>query len=314
MSIVPEDAQLGTVVVSVDAELGWGFHDLTSPPARRVESARSGWIRLLDLFDTYDLPATWAIVGHLFLTDCDGEHVGHPTPAGWFERELGAWSDRPDLRFGNGLIERVENASVDHELANHSFSHVLFGAASTSSTMARAEVTATERAAGRSFDTFVFPRNYVGHRQVLADTGVTSYRGRTTTMSGGSLATSAGKLSRAVAGSGAPLVDPVVDEYGLVNVPASMYLFDFEGLPRAATEFVADDPVVTRACRGVDAASRTGRTLHLWLHPNNIIDDRHHRRLERILEYIATKRDNGSVSVDPMGTVASRVLDERVEQ
>jgi peptidoglycan/xylan/chitin deacetylase (PgdA/CDA1 family) len=56
-------------VISVDAELGWGFHDI-DPPTSRVEAARTGWKRLAGLFNEYDVPATWAVVGR----QCDEQH------------------------------------------------------------------------------------------------------------------------------------------------------------------------------------------------------------------------------------------------
>lgn len=296
----------GTVVVSVDAELGWGHHDFESPPDERVEYARTGWLRLLELFDDYDLPATWAIVGHLFLEDCDGEHDDHPAPRGWFERERDDWADRPDLRFGPELVERVASADADHEVAGHSFSHVLFGATETTRTVARAELDATERAAGRSLDTFVFPRNWVGHRDVLADAGYICYRGTRPNGVHTGIRGLPRKLARATGRTTPPLVDPVVDEYGLVNVPSSLYLFGFEGASRAAVEATRGDPVVRAARNGADAAARTGRTLHLWLHPNNLRNDRHARRLRRVFEYVARRRNEGDVSVEPMGSVAAR--------
>ncbi|MFC3476458.1 polysaccharide deacetylase family protein [Halobacterium litoreum] len=311
MTETPRSDRPGTVVVSVDAELGWGHHDLADPPVERVEYARTGWVRLLDALDEYDLPATWAVVGHLFLDDCDGRHADHPTPEGWFARESGEWADRPELRFGRGLVDRIEDASADHELGSHTFSHVPFGVAETTSEVARAELAASERAAGRGFDSFVFPRNYVGHRDALADAGYTCYRGSGPGAQVGGVASLVRKVARSAGYAGAPLVDPAFDEHGLVNVPASLYLFDFEGVARAAVEAVADDPVVRAARRGVDAAANTGRTVHLWLHPNNVRSDRHARRIRRVFEYVAERRNDGAVRVETMGEVAERVRGER---
>lgn len=311
MPPAPRDRGPGTVVVSVDAELGWGFHDLADPPRDRLTYARTGWLRLLELFDEYNVPATWALVGHLFLEDCDREHADHPAPPGWFDRERTDWADCPSLRFSRGLIDRVEDAAVDHELANHSFSHVLFGDDATTPAVARAELAAAERAAGRSFDSFVFPRNSVGHRDALADAGYACYRGRKPTAARSAVAESTRKVTDAVAGVSPPVVEPTVDEYGLVNVPASLYLYGFEGVARAVVELVGEDPVVASARRGVDAAARTGGLFHLWLHPNNLRYERHARRLRAVLEYVAARRAGGDVRVEPMGAVAARALAER---
>jgi len=69
---------MGTVVISVDAALGWSSIDRQTPRTRRADAARSGWRTLLDAFDEHELPATWAVVGHLLLDDCDGVHEHHP--------------------------------------------------------------------------------------------------------------------------------------------------------------------------------------------------------------------------------------------
>lgn len=301
------DDTSGTVVLSVDAELGWGHVDVPDPPRERVEYARTGWLRLLDLLDEYRLPATWAVVGHLFLDDCDGTHAGHPAPVGWFEREVGAWADRPDLRFGQGLIERVETARADHELACHGFSHVPFWHPEMTPELARAEFAASREAAGRSFDSLVYPRNMVGYRDVAAEAGFTCYRGPTPRVPGtrdGRLA----KLGRVLAGS-PPIVRPHVDEHGLVNVPGSLPLFSFEGPAAALLERVVEDPIVRLARAGVTEAARTGGVFHAWLHPNNLYADRHARRLHAVFEAIAEARDDGRVTVEPMGAVADDVLD-----
>lgn len=65
-------ADVGTVVISLDAELAWGVHDLEDPPATRIERARGSWLDLIEPFEAFEIPATWAIVGHLFLEECDG--------------------------------------------------------------------------------------------------------------------------------------------------------------------------------------------------------------------------------------------------
>ena len=297
---------MGSVVVSVDAELGWGFHDLESPPQRRVESGRRGWRALRELFETHDVPATWAVVGHLMLEECDGRHEDHPAPPGWFDRERAEWADRPDLRFGRELVESVLESSVDHEFGSHSFSHVLFGSSSTSRDLAGAEyVRALEIAAewGLEPTSFVYPRNDVAHREPLADAGFTAYRGRTPTPEGFRAAFETGLLGRSL------LVEPVVDEYGLVNVPASLFLFGFEGRARSAAEAVWTDPMVRTARRAIDqaVAADDNRLCHLWLHPNNLTRPRDDERMDAILGYLDRRRRETNLTIETMGEVADRV-------
>ncbi|MFP8953071.1 polysaccharide deacetylase family protein [Natrialbaceae archaeon A-arb3/5] len=295
---------MGSVVLSLDAELGWGFHDLENPPSDRVESGRRGWSTMLELLEEYDVPATWGVVGHLMLDACDATHANHPAPEGWFDRERVEWADREDLRFGPDLVNAILDSSVDHEFASHSFSHVLFGRAETDHDLAAAELDrCVEIAAdwGLSIDSFIYPRNDVGHRDVLAAYGITAYRGNSPTHDG-----VRGLLDTMVRDQSL-LVRPTVDEFGLVNVPASLFLFGFEGPARTVAESIWQDPMVRQARRGIDEAVAQDGVFHMWLHPNNLTRERDGKRMRAILDYLAQKRSETDLVVETMDDVARRV-------
>lgn len=290
---------MGSVVISVDAELGWGFHDRTAPPEARLTGAREGWTTLLDLFDEYDIPATWAFVGHLLDEECRAAAGADTCPCS----ASPVLQDR-EQRFAPELVAAVRDADADHELACHSYSHAQFDRISKD--RARKEVVRS-LAAARAHDielrSFVFPRNRVGHRDVLAEWGFTSYRGHGPDRGG----SRARRLARATLGDWTPpLVSPTVDEYGLVNIPDSLYLFRFEGWPRTAVESIQEDPVVRFFRRGLDAAAASDGVLHCWLHPNNIVADRDVVRLRAILSMLADRRADGEVAVETMDDAARR--------
>ncbi|WP_226479764.1 polysaccharide deacetylase family protein [Natrinema amylolyticum] len=295
---------MGSVVISLDAELGWGFHDLVEPPTERVEAGRRGWSAMVELLEEFDVPATWAVVGHLMLDSCDSVHAEHPAPDGWFERERGEWADREDLRFGRDLVTDVLESEADHEFASHSFSHVLFGRPETDRELADAELERSRELAAdwnQSIDSFIYPRNDVGHRDVLADHGVTAYRGKSPTRDG-----VRGVFDSTIRDQ-SMLVEPTVDEYGLVNVPASMFLFGFEGPARTVAESIWEDPMVALARRGIDEAARTDGLFHMWLHPNNLTHERDDRRMRAILSHLERQRSAADLTVETMADVARRV-------
>lgn len=299
-------ASVGSVVLSLDAELGWGFHDLDQPPRERVEAGRGGWEATRTILREYDVPATWAVVGHLMDESCDGRHADHPVGPDWFVRERREWHDRPDLRFAPDLVDSLVDSPVDHEIGSHSYSHVLFGDEATDRSVAASElerVTSIAREWGIELDSFVYPRNDVGHRDVLAEHGVRAYRGRTPTADG---VLGAGNV---VLRNRSPLVTPTVDDTGLVNVPASTFCFGFEGPPRTLAETVWEDPMVAVAKRGIEEAARDdgGRIFHLWFHPNNLVTERDVERVRRIVAFIDRARRETDLIVETMGDVARRV-------
>lgn len=301
---------MGTVVLSVDAELGWGFHDQKDPPADRLANARQGWQTLVSLCDTYRINATWAVVGHLLLDDCDNCHAAHPTPPGWFAHERGDDAMPRDLRFGEGLVDDLQNATADHDIGSHTFSHVEFGDSDTTREIARSEVaTGIELARERGIEmrSFVFPRNNVGHLDVLAAYGIECYRGvNPAKIRNQGWENPVGKIARSTLVRRPPrLVEPTVDALGLVNIPASLHLFSFEEPARTLVEPVFGDPIVKQAKLGIDAASERDGVFHMWLHPNSITDQHDVERVRAILDYLDRRRGRTSLSVKTMAEVAS---------
>jgi len=304
---------MGSVVLSLDAELAWGFHDYETLPEDRVTTARESWLRLLDILDEYDFPATWAVVGHLLLDSCDGVHDDHPRSDDWFDSDPGTWEGRDKAWYGSKLVDAIEDADADHEVASHTFSHVEMGHATravASAEMRECVELAEER--GLSVDSVVFPRNYVGHRDVLAAYGVKSYRGNRPRRwyDRGLLGAATRVLGWPTGTVSPPLVTPEEDEYGLVNIPASLYLFSFEGRLRSAAERFTEDPVVGMAKRGIDRASTRNGVFHMWFDLNDLTEERDFERLEAILKYVTEVRATTPLTVETMDSIAADIKDD----
>lgn len=293
---------MGTVVLSIDAELAWGFHDQSRLPDDRLRAARSGWITLLDLLDEYHMPATWALVGHLMLDSCDGVHAGHPAPPGWFDRDPGGNRFEHPLWYAPELIETIQAADVDHELASHTFSHIPFGHPDVTAEIVDAELSRHVSLAeewGFTLRSLVFPRNQVGYLDRLATHGFTCYRG--IEPNSDSILRKPRKAFEMVGGGGPPPVtQPRIDVNGLVNIPATIDLFGFEGVAKQVVEPLVGDPIVTTVEAGIEAAIEHDAILHGWLHPNNIKSEADRQRLERIFQAI----QSADVTVDTMGGIA----------
>lgn len=162
------------VVISLDTELAWGKHDKDNFSHLTTWHAERTNIRcLLDVFDKYQIPVTWAVVGHLFLDQCDGRHDPGCYPPGWFQHDpASSWREAP-LWYAPDMIEMIRGAHTPHDIGLHSFSHILFSQADAAT--AAAEMEAARSAAARHGlqpTSFVFPREQAGHLDVLARYGI----------------------------------------------------------------------------------------------------------------------------------------------
>lgn len=208
----------GRVVFSLDFELGWG-HRLTRPSY--VDSLRSegNQIRrrvkdLIDLFERYDIPATWAVVGNLVKSG--GDDVFHA----------------PDL------FEYLLNAEVEHEIGLHSFAHKPYDKLSPSA--AREDlnngIDALQEWEQRP-EAFVFPENRIRHLEILQEKEFECYRGTHPTF-----------LSSFPRGMVTPeTFDVFATQHPPVRIPSSLFLaarrprtyrrwYALRGLTRAMTE------------------------------------------------------------------------------
>jgi hypothetical protein len=303
---------MGSVVISLDAELAWGYHDKyphTPAQRRRVQGARRAWEELLVMFDEFDVPATWAVVGHL-LTDGEGFDDRHPAGPEWFRAYRERRDEAPDRWLGEDLVRATANADANHEIGSHSYSHVVFSGATEE--VADAELRFSQElseSGGFECSSFVFPRNRVDHRASLGDHGYTCYRGQQPfqgpDVTGGHFATMlAGYLTGVTA---PPLVTPERDEHGLVNVPASLFVGGFLDGPWSVVEPLRGDPVVRLTKLGLDRLVDRDGVFHLWFHPNDATDSRVMDRMRTILSLVAAYRDRGQIRVETMADVAQRV-------
>ncbi|MFC6836197.1 polysaccharide deacetylase family protein [Halomarina ordinaria] len=307
---------MASAVISIDAELAWGFHDHEDPPAherRRMAAGRSGWGELVGLLDEFDLPATWAVVGRLFLDEAEERITAAYASDGGVPVDPASLPGGSDRWYGSDLVERVRDADADHEIGCHSFTHLDFTDPETTGAVARAELRACREVAedhGIDLESFVYPRNRIAHRDALAENGFTCYRGRepgrwydgTPLRAVGKFASYAGGLTAP------PVVSPTVDEYGLVNVPASLHLFGFERHARRLVRPFTRQPVVQQAKLGLERAVEEDGVFHVWFHPNDLMGPEEIGRVRAVLATIEVMRERGDITVETMGEVADRTL------
>jgi peptidoglycan/xylan/chitin deacetylase (PgdA/CDA1 family) len=317
-------AMTGTFALTFDTELIWGsFDELPAAAfARRYPEIRGVIDATLRLLDRYEVAATWAVIGHLFLDRCerDARGVAHPELA---ERPVQRWRrgdwyvmdpctdrERDPLWYGPDVLDAIQAARMPHELGSHSFAHALYGDPEMTRAAVDADLDACMRvAAGRGIvlRSFVFPRNVEGHHEALAAHGFRAYRGLEPTWQAGArgpLGRAARLADHAIA-LAPPIAVPEERLPGLWNVPASMLLLSRAGPRRLATTRSR----LAKVRSGLRRAAETGGVFHVWTHPFNLASD-HGPMLgivERMLREVAAARDRGEIVDETMGAIAERM-------
>jgi len=174
------------IVLVVDLELMWGLRQERKDSKHMAAllsdaNCGRGVVRSIeDILTSQDVRATWAVVGHLFLDECDEGCPAHSPSerrdvvGDHFPRKI---QDAP-LLFGRDIVEEVISLQPHQEIAAHSFSHLDFSHCSRqTATLEIAECVRAARRLGINLVSFVFPYNAVGHLDVLSENGFRIARG-----------------------------------------------------------------------------------------------------------------------------------------
>lgn len=282
----------GVFCVSVDVEMAWGVWDtITAATEHMIEEAdRPVLRRLIDLFDRYDVPATWAVVGRL---------IGEPSKA---PGRVGPAWHAPEI------MEWLRAAATRHDIGSHSFEHIYFGEISAQRTEddlgAACE---THRKLGLNFDSFVFPRNQVNHLPILACSGIKVYRSVDAGMVG-AIGKGVPRL-RPVANLidkmlplAPPTVSPKADSSGMTELESSMLLMGRNG----ARRIIRPQIILMKHKLGLHKAARSGSVFHLWFHPSNFYysTEQQFDVLDRTLREAARLRAEGQLEIRTMANLA----------
>jgi peptidoglycan/xylan/chitin deacetylase (PgdA/CDA1 family) len=310
------NGQRGTMVVSLDLELCWGRFDKVPVPMLEADASeeRIQIRRLLALLDRYEIPATWAIVGHLMLAGCS-RHAGaahtdvmpRPDyswfPKDWYVHDPCTSAIQSPGWYAPDILEWIRATRVRHEIASHSFAHIYYGDPECSATAARADLTAAVVAASQHdvpLRSFVFPRNQVGHLDVLRAQGIRAYRGADPTRfrrTKGALYKTLSFLDQLL---GLPPKAVRAEEVmpGLWNIPGNHFYMARNGLRKMI-------PMASRVWKGkqgIRQAIRTGGVYHLWFHPFNLNADADAMLsgLEQLFAYASRLREQGVLDIFTM--------------
>lgn len=283
----------GGLVISADFEMAWAFRysKRKVDPIKMASLERGNLPQLLEVFDTHQVPVTWATVGHLFLRSCQrGDHDwmrriphfdGHwkYIEGDWFDHDPYTDSSRDSAWYAPDLVELILNSGVAHEFGCHTFSHLDCSDAHCPPEVLEDEIKASAAAAlywGITLRSFVFPGGTAGNYRVLRDNGFKIYRRR---------------INHDIA-------YPFTDQNGLL-VTASTSMFG------KAFDWSAEY-YVRRYRTILEKAMRSHTIAHLWLHPSVDAWTLKHV-IPEVLKLAASYRDQGKLWIGTMGQLAELV-------
>ncbi len=287
----------GAVIFSFDFEMAWSWQyskkvrDFVAMGLHEREQVP----KIVTLMGDYHVPATWATVGHLFLSECkrNSHGIAHPEMprTGHFESahtrfSSGDWyqndpctSVRSDPAwYAPDLIELILTSPAKNEIASHSFSHLGFGPACTKEA-AVAEILEC-RNVMKSFGvepvTWIFPDHQNGHYDLLAKNGI--------------------EIVRTTGDEKAVVTLPHRDESGL-------WILETSTMIERGRDWHSNQRLEWLK-RLVYFAERHHRIAHVWLHPS-ISDNSLQQVFNPFVRFVAERRDAGSIDVCTMAGLIS---------
>lgn len=187
--------------LSADFELAWawrfakGYRDPLAFANQKARIARRNMPELISLCDTFDVPVTWATVGHLFLESCSCEQ-GKPHPhmkrlphleneywdfsrGDWFKDDPCSNVEEAPEWYCPDLLDQIQQAKVRHEIGCHTFSHIDCRDGICPPEVFRQEMEECRKLArerGVDLKTFIYPAHTVGNLKELPGLGFSNYR------------------------------------------------------------------------------------------------------------------------------------------
>ena len=283
----------GAFIISLDFELNWGVHDVFTlgQYEENIMGARKAIPRMLDLFEEFDIHATWATVGLLHFENkkelLDNLPSTRPnyanqnfSPYGKLDT-IGENEEEDPLHYASSLIRKIVESS-HQELASHTFSH--YYCLEKGQTIEEFEVDLKASIemgvkSGHSIQSLVFPRNQsnMDYLQICKENGITSFRGNERSRVYEASAFHSESLVKRIF----RLLDSYVNIFGhhtyplrkvdmepIVNLPSSRFLRPYSRRLKSL------EPLrLRRIKKSITDAAKNGRVYHLWWHPHNFGKD-----------------------------------------
>lgn len=302
----------GSFIISLDYELLWGV--IEKPTAQEYAKSNVSNVPaviegMLQLFDKYEVEATFATVGLVMLNNREEVSRIVPSLLPTYKNEA--------LSPYNGCLQNVNENNCSYffsphsisllrdksniEIGTHTFCHYYCLAEGQTVEQFEEDLKSAIKVAdinGIKMRSIVFPRNQVSkpYLSICSKYGIECYRGNALRFFGAKnrvqrVGNKIGRLLDSYINVGArtsyPIADIDLDE-SPVNIRASRFFRPYNG----SVSFL--EPLrIKRIKKEIEYAAKHNEVYHLWWHPHNFGKDieRNIANLESVLSYFAICRD-----------------------
>jgi len=290
----------GGVIISADFELGWAvrYSKHFKSPQAYANKERENIPAILKCLEKFEIPISWATVGHLFLKSCKkGDHDWMrriPYFNDHWEFTSGDWFDcDPYTVWENGkawyapdLIEAILNCKTKHEITCHTFSHIDCSYKNCPHEVIDDELKACSDVAsewGINFKSLTFPGGTAGNYEILLKHNIIICRERYKDYE---------------------ISYPFRNEHGMLISPTG---------PAIAMAYPqwSPDYLLSRYKKAIDKTINAKSLVHFWFHPSQE-EITFTQLLPAILEYLASKREEGKLWIGTMGNIAEYINMNRI--
>ena len=277
----------GSLLISIDFELYWGVRD-----QRSLESYKENLIgvwqaipKILDLFTTYKIHATWSTVGLLFCKNINEalDYLPDNKPE-YINKNLCSYNYinknkilDPKFHFAPELIEKII-LTPNQEISTHTFSHYYCLEPGQSLDSFKADINAALKIAKKyniDIKSIIFPRNQWNPEYLheLEKLGIEAYRGNEKSWFYKSTEDSGQNLIRRLG----RLVDTYINLVGHQTYTLEScehtkpYNFPSSRLLRPYSEKLSflEKHRSRRIKNSLRHAAKNNEIFHLWWHPHN---------------------------------------------
>jgi hypothetical protein len=295
----------GYFVFSLDTELAFGHFDDFDPKnfSSDGQRERQAIVRLLDILDEFKIIATWAIVGHLFLSRCEECEICPIMKwKGKYQSFAQIHRTSKPLWYGADIVDTLLTRGVKHEIAFHGYSHEVFDEKTMSKDQARIEIREWIRLSKQKGIiplSVIFPRDKVGHLDLFKESGFICFRSDEELpilhrpLYLGSII----KTIDHILSISTPLVyDLSIVPPGLVSHRQSQHLFGFNRRIEKMLDLLNLHTLrIRRVVKGLKKAAEEKKILHIWAHPWEFRSEQDFEKLRHIFDHVSDEVSRGRI-------------------